>query len=148
MERKPLPDKAETIRKEIREMIPETATLPDQPVEAQAELLHKDKNGNKMYGGALFTTRAALLKEHMAIDKVSALAILLYLTNHIQDWTERLVYWSKPTKLVNQRKQGYLIPLSEDIHVQTGEPLQGGFSFRVTNEPILTSGAVIFIVPE
>ncbi|KAJ6047296.1 uncharacterized protein N7446_007575 [Penicillium canescens] len=132
MERTPLPPAAEKIRNEIREMIPETATLTDQPVKAQAELLHKDENGNKIYGGNLFTEKAARLKQHMEID---------------QNWTERLVYWSKPTKLVNQRKQGYLIPLSEDIILQPGGPLQGGFGFRVTNEPILSSGAAVFIMP-
>lgn len=128
-------------------MIPETATLPNQPRETQAELLHQDEIGNKMYGGELFTARAAQLKEHMEIDTVSATFLSHDSANCIQNWTERLVYWSKPTKLVSQRKQGYLIPLSEDIHLQPGGPLQGGFSFPVINEPMLTSGAAIFIVP-
>lgn len=72
MERTPLPDAAEKIRNEIREMIPETATLPNQPIETQAELLLKDEHGNKIYGGELFEAKAAQLKEYMGIDKVSA----------------------------------------------------------------------------
>lgn len=147
MERTPLSEAAVTICNQIREMIPETATSTNQRGEDQAELMHEDENGNKIYGGKLLKERAAQLKEDMKIDQVSTSSISQYFTNGIQDWTERLVYWSKPTKLVNHGKQGYLIPLSEDIVLQPGGPLEGNNGFRVTNEPILSSGTVLFIVP-
>lgn len=148
MERIRLSEQAATICNQIREMIPETATLPNQPGKDQAELMHEDENGNKIYGGKLLTERAARLKEHMKIDQVSARFISQYFTNGIQDWTERLVYWTKPTKLLNQRKQGYIIPLSKDIVLQPGGPLEANNGFRVTNERILSSGAALFIMPQ
>ena len=146
MEPKPLPDEAEQIRKEIKEMVPETASKPP---EVQAELIHKDNNGNKRYGGGLLEGKISRLKEILKIEEVSvSVDFSEHLIDCTQHWDGRLRYWSKPTKLVNDRKEGYLIPLSDDINVNPGGKLQGGWYIQVTNEPILSSGAAaIFIVP-
>ncbi|CAG7937460.1 unnamed protein product [Penicillium nalgiovense] len=132
MNRHELPDPAEDIRQEIKGMIPETAILADQPSKNQATILKEDKNGTKAYGGDLLAGKISRLTGKMGIGI---------------GWRFRLVYWSEPTKLLNDRKQGYLIPL-KDITLTPGGILEERFYVEVTNEPLLSSGAAaIFIVP-
>ncbi|CAI7657637.1 unnamed protein product [Penicillium palitans] len=126
-----LPEAAERIRKEIKGMIPETAILADQPSENQAKILN-DENGTKAYGGDSLAGKISRLTGKMGIGI---------------GWRFRLVYWSEPTKLLNDRQQGYLIPL-KDITLTPGGTLRERYYAEVTNEPLLSSGAAaIFIVP-
>lgn len=71
MQPEQLSGEAEEIRNEIKNMIPETAKTPTQPPGNQATLLHKDGNGNKMYGGSLVDQKISRLKEEMGIEAVS-----------------------------------------------------------------------------
>ena len=84
MELQQLPLAAEGIRNEIKEMIPETASLSNQPIQSQAVLLQEDNNGNKTYGGELLEERISRLKEKMGLDKVRAVIDFLgHLTDHV-----------------------------------------------------------------
>ncbi|CAG8037317.1 unnamed protein product [Penicillium nalgiovense] len=127
-----LPREAEEIRKEIKQMIPETALPPKQFNPTQAELLNEDENGNRRYGGDLLALKIAVLTGGMKIGT---------------GWKWRVLYWSKAAKLINERKQGYLIPL-KDIDLNPGGKLHEGDYIDVTNEPELSSeAAAVFIVP-
>jgi hypothetical protein len=66
-----LPREAEEIRKEIKQMIPETALPPKQFNPTQAELLNEDENGNRRYGGDLLALKIAVLTGGMKIGTVS-----------------------------------------------------------------------------
>ena len=78
----------------------------------------------------------------------AAAAIEKFELTSYQGWGYRLVYFWKPTKLINDRKQGYLIPLSKDITLTPGGLLHEGFYTYITNDPTLSSGATaIFILP-
>jgi hypothetical protein len=61
----------------------------------------------------------------------------------------RLIYWSKrSTRLRNEHRTGYLIPLSQDITLNPGGVvLEVGSYAYIENEPILSQGAAITIVP-
>lgn len=61
---------AEEIRKEIREMIPETTSSSADPAQSKAKVIRVTEAGNKMYGGNLLLTKIAQLKEQMKIEKV------------------------------------------------------------------------------
>ncbi|KAJ5288051.1 hypothetical protein N7478_003737 [Penicillium angulare] len=134
MEFKPLPQPAEDVRRGIVDMIPETTTLSDQPTDTLATLLEEDDNGTKTYGGDRLAGQIHQLISKMEIGT---------------GWKWRLIYWSKRLELLNDRKQGYLLPLSEKILISPGGTLYAGFYVYLTNEPILSSGAAaILIVPK
>ncbi|CAI7655777.1 unnamed protein product [Penicillium pancosmium] len=131
---------AEEIRKEIREMIPETTSLSTDPAGSKAKVIRVTEAGNKMYGGDLLLTKIAQLKEQMKIEK---------------SWTGYVLYCSKPTILVNQPEEGYIIPLSQDIRLENEslppeqqERLQDGCYYHVANKSRLSPGTAIFIKPE
>lgn len=66
-----LPDAAENVRKEIRDMIPETTTLPNQPAATLASVIEEDKlNGYTSYGGELLAAKVAQLQKKMNIGGV------------------------------------------------------------------------------
>ncbi|PYH98828.1 hypothetical protein BO71DRAFT_370605 [Aspergillus ellipticus CBS 707.79] len=134
MEFQKLSQAAEDVRQEIVDMIPETTTLTDQPTNISATLLEEDENGTKTYGGDLLARKIYELISNMDIGT---------------GWKWRLLYWSKRLELLNDRKQGYLLPLSEKIIMSPGGALLAGFYAHITNEPILSSGAAaILIVPK
>ncbi|CAG8092702.1 unnamed protein product [Penicillium nalgiovense] len=137
MEPRKLTRAAEDARKEIAEIIPETTTLPNQPLETLAEVIEEDKqNGYKVYGGELLATKIGQLASKMNIGIGAG-------------WRWRLVYWSKRSIILrNEHKRGYLIPLSEDITLNPGGVLGVGFYAYIDNEPTLSQGtAAITIVP-
>jgi hypothetical protein len=67
MEPHPLTHDAENIRKQIKEMIPETAAEQNNPL---AELLTTDKEGNKSYGGKPLSQLIFNLSQKMKIGTV------------------------------------------------------------------------------
>lgn len=120
---------ARSIFDEIKDLIPETrdkglSRTSDKTVR-QAEVIQEDIYGNRTYGGKLLE------------DKISS---LIREMNVGEDWKGRLVYWPKNTKLLNDRKQGYLIPLY-DIFLNPGGALREGDYIYITNEPVLSAGA-------
>lgn len=65
-----LPPAAEDIRKEIKELIPETATRSGSPGRSQAKVFDEDNNGNKTYKGDLLTAKISHLTGEMNIGDV------------------------------------------------------------------------------
>ncbi|KAJ5302293.1 hypothetical protein N7508_007156 [Penicillium antarcticum] len=134
-----LPTAAESIRKSIKELIPETATSPSHLVEDQGSISHETKNGNKTYRGELLAEKVSLLTEQLRIAGNLQIG---------RDWRWHLVHFSEDTKLENARKSGYLVILSNNITLTPGGILEERFYTYITNEPVLSAGAtVIFIVP-
>ncbi|KAJ5330529.1 hypothetical protein N7476_000312 [Penicillium atrosanguineum] len=120
MKSQKLPLAAEEIRKEIKTLIPQITTVEE------------DENGNKKFGGDALLVLISRMKAALEIDVT---------------WEGRLRYWSKSTKL-DLRKQGYLIPLSDEVQVNPGGVLPGGSFIQVNNEPVLGAGATtLFIAP-
>jgi hypothetical protein len=147
METLKLPRDAEQIRSEIKQMIPETALSSKISVATQAELLDEDEHGNRRYGGDLLAVKIAALTGKMEIGTVSISFGLRGFRLTVKGWKWRVLYWSKTAKLINERKQGYLIPL-KDIDLNPGGTLYEGRYIDVTNEPELSSeAAAVFIVP-
>ncbi|KAJ5664275.1 hypothetical protein N7507_005006 [Penicillium longicatenatum] len=64
--------------------------------------VEEDENGNKEYGGEALSALIASMKVALKIDET---------------WEGRLRYWSKNTKIINPRKQGYLIPFFGGIQL-------------------------------
>ena len=64
-----LPPSAEDIRKEIKEMIPETATS-EQPSGIQASVLTANEDGTKTYGGVSLMDKMARMKNEMNLKGV------------------------------------------------------------------------------
>ena len=65
-----------------------------------------------------------------------------------QVWGWHLVHFSNSTELQNDREQGFLIPLSEDITLTPGGVLKEEFYIYITTEPVVSSGSTaILIVP-
>lgn len=78
MEPRKLTRAAEDARKEITEIIPETTTLPNQPLESLAEVIEEDKqNGYKVYGGELLATKIGQLASKMNIG-IGAVGLITY----------------------------------------------------------------------
>lgn len=117
-------------------MIPETTTVPNQPAGSMALIIEEDKtNGYKAYGGEPLARKIAQLADKMNIGVGMG-----------RKW--RLIYWSKQsTRLRNEHKSGYLIPLSQDITLNPGGVLEIGSYAFIENEPILSQGAAITIAP-
>ncbi|KAI3202450.1 hypothetical protein CBS147311_4630 [Penicillium roqueforti] len=136
---KDLPPSFESIRRIMKELMPETATSPNKLAENQAAIFHENKNGNKAYRGDLLA------------KQISLLTIQLRVTEKLQigtDWRWHLVHFSKDTKLENVRKEGYLIVLSNTITITPGGVLKEGSYIYIINEPVISAGATaIFIVP-
>ncbi|EKV04412.1 hypothetical protein Pdw03_1644 [Penicillium digitatum] len=121
MEPSKLPLAAKKVQEEIEALIPQITTVIE------------DENGNKEYGGDALPALITSLKIALGIDET---------------WEGRLRYWSKTTKIINPRKQGYLIPLMGGIQLNPGGLLKSGSFIQVNNEPILGAGATsLFIVP-
>ena len=64
-----LPPTVESIRRAIKELIPETATSPNQPAENQAAIFHENTHGNKTYRGDLLAEKISLLTEQLRITE-------------------------------------------------------------------------------
>jgi hypothetical protein len=69
MTRDRLPGPAEDIRNEIKEMIPETASLY-QTSEGRVSVLKVDEHGTKTYGGQLLMDKISLMRDAMKISGV------------------------------------------------------------------------------
>ncbi|KAJ5084775.1 hypothetical protein NUU61_009354 [Penicillium alfredii] len=129
-----LPPAAEDVRKEIKGIIPETSTSSHQAAEIEPKIR---KDGNKTYLGDWLANKISFLKKEMHIGDAIG-----------DGWGWHLVYFSNSTELQNDRKQGFLVPLSEEITLTPGGVLQEGFYMNITTEPVVSSGATaIFIVP-
>lgn len=75
-----LPPEAESLRKTIKELIPETATFPNRPADNEAAIFHKNKNGNKAYRGDLLAEKISLLTEDLRLKKqlrIGAVCLLI-----------------------------------------------------------------------
>ncbi|CRL19497.1 unnamed protein product [Penicillium camemberti] len=121
MEAPKLPRPAKKIHEEIEALIPQITTIDE------------DENGNKEYGGDALLALITSMRVALGIDET---------------WEGHLRYWSKTTKIINPRKQGYLIPLMGGIQLNPGGLLERGSFIQVNNEPILGAGATsLFIVP-
>jgi len=127
-----LPPGLETLRKEIRNMIPETSARQDGLPDIKSEILD---DGTKTYLGAL--SGGEVLAKH-----------IFYLTKALglHGWHWHLVHFPKPTKLRNDRKEGYLIPLSKHITLEPGGQLDEGSYIIIESEPLVHAGATILIL--
>ncbi|CAG8132071.1 unnamed protein product [Penicillium nalgiovense] len=96
MEPPKLPLAAKKIQEEIEALIPQITAVDE------------DENGNKEYGGDALPALVTSMKVALGIDET---------------WEGRLRYWSKTTKIINPRKQGYLIPLMGGIQLNPGSLL-------------------------
>ena len=70
MEFQKLSQTAEDVRQEIVDMIPETTTLSNQPIDTFATLLEEDENGTKSYGGPQLAEKIHQLISNMNIGTV------------------------------------------------------------------------------
>lgn len=70
MEFQKLSQAAEDVRQEIVDMIPETTTLSNQPIDTLATLLEEDVNGTKTYGGGQLAGKIHQLISNMNIGTV------------------------------------------------------------------------------
>jgi Lon protease-like protein len=70
MEPHPLTRDAENIRKQIKEIIPETVAEQNKDARPLAELLEVDVDGNRSYGGKLLNQLIFNLTQKMKIGEV------------------------------------------------------------------------------
>lgn len=81
-----LPPPVESIRRAIKELIPETATSPNQPAENQAAIFHVNKHGNKTYRGDLLAKKISLLTEQLRVtEKLQIGAVCPLIIIHFAD---------------------------------------------------------------
>jgi hypothetical protein len=70
MNHHPLSTVAEELRKQIKEMIPETATADQQTLSEKATVRTEDQKGNKTYTGEPLGKLVSRLVEELKIGKV------------------------------------------------------------------------------
>ncbi|KAJ5291480.1 hypothetical protein N7478_000731 [Penicillium angulare] len=128
-----LPDLANTVRAEIRDMIPETAISGLTIAPADLSSSTEDEHGNKKYTGRMLEEKVSLFVLKMEIGTA---------------WRWELVIWQKPGRLVYDRDYGYLIPLSKKINLMPGGEVEEGQYAKVSGQPSFSpKAAAIFLVP-
>ncbi|OJJ79277.1 uncharacterized protein ASPGLDRAFT_52730 [Aspergillus glaucus CBS 516.65] len=123
-----LKPEAEKIRKEIKEMIPETATEDNSNLE-KADCLRSD-DGRVMYAGEALANKVVTLRHYLGLGS---------------DWGWTLWHFPAANELINKNSSMYLIPLSGSANIPEGGSLTEGSFMLITNNPIVRSGATVII---
>ncbi|KAE8421459.1 hypothetical protein BDV36DRAFT_280765 [Aspergillus pseudocaelatus] len=124
----PLDAKAEKIRREIKQMIPETATGDDNATEKADSLRSTD--GRIMYAGGALGKKAIELRDHLGLGKELG-------------WT--IWGFTIARDMANETRSMYIVPLSSGSSLASGESLTEGHLVHNTDKLKLSPGATVII---
>lgn len=123
-----LKPEAEKIRKEIKEMIPETATEDNSNLK-KVDCLRSD-DGRVMYVGELLANKVVTLRHYLSLGS---------------DWGWTLWHFPAARELINKDSSMYLVPLSGSASVPQDGSLTEGSFICTTNNSMLSPGTTVLI---
>ncbi|KAJ5804109.1 uncharacterized protein N7518_000412 [Penicillium psychrosexuale] len=134
MSHSPLSLAAESLRKQIKDIVAEATPKPSQSQHTDSTIFEEDKNGNKVYDGMFLDKKVTeLIKEMELGDGLG--------------WS--LAYFAQPRLISNKFGRMWLVPLSEKAIITPGIALKEGFCTLIKDHPTLSLGStVIFIAPK
>ncbi|KAL5366501.1 hypothetical protein BJX96DRAFT_35712 [Aspergillus floccosus] len=128
---KPLPEDAERLRRQIKEMIPQTRSRNTHA--PTASVLGIDREGSTAYGGE-------------ELGKLVNPLVKTIVTEEGWGWNVGHIPKSQPVINVNGRM--YIVPLSDNATISPGGAIKEGSYTYITDSPSLSSNATaIFITP-
>ncbi|KAK9546937.1 hypothetical protein V6Z77_009163 [Aspergillus fumigatus] len=124
----PLGAKAEKLRKEIKQMIPETAMEGKAMLEDTDRLTSAD--GRVLYSGAVLHNKVAELRKELRISDDVGFSV----------W-----HFTVGRPIFNGPSSMYIVPLSDKCRIIPGDPLTEGTCLHITDEPLLSPDSTFIL---
>lgn len=143
-----LPEDAERLRRQIKEMIPQTRSGNSHA--PTASVLGIDREGSTAYGGEELGKLVNPLVKTIVTEEVccSIWRWLLWILIPLKGWGWNVGHIPKSQPLINVNGRMYIVPLSDNATISPGGAIKEGSYTYITDSPSLSSNATaIFITP-